>query len=248
AVAGPARAALPAEWAVPVYVVCGLALAALWRPVHAGRIPEAVRGGFGLAGGVVAGLGVLWALPPVLAGLLGPADRSAGLWSGTHAAPVPADYPATAALVLLLGAVAAAAAGGPWGRWGAVVLGWSLLMALPVALELPYAAGIAVRLVATAAALGLAVRPGGPAHDRPEPAPGPAPVPERPEGAWGASWTAVTAAPVAPGALLAWTGSAAGTASAVSALLLALDVRAATFGVLGVLLALFTAVAVLGGG
>ncbi|MGW3394766.1 SCO7613 C-terminal domain-containing membrane protein [Streptomyces hydrogenans] len=251
AVAGPARAALPAEWAVPVYVVCGLALAALWRPVRAGWIPEAVRGGFGLAGGVVAGLGVLWALPPVLAGLLGPADRSAGLWSGTHAAPVLADYPATAALVLLLGAVAAVTAGGPWGRWGAVVLGWSLLMALPVALELPYAAGIAVRLVATAAALGLAVRPGGPAHDRPEPAPGPAPVPERPEGAWGASWTAVTAGPVvpvAPGALLAWTGSAAGTASAVSALLLALDVRAATFGVLGVLLALFTAVAVLGGG
>ncbi|GHJ95817.1 hypothetical protein SNE510_53360 [Streptomyces sp. NE5-10] len=251
AVAGPARAALPTEWAVPVYVVCGLALAALWRPVRARWIPEAVRGGFGLAGGVVTGLGVLWALPPVLAGLLGPADRSAGLWSGTHAAPVLADWPATAAPVLLLGAVAAATAGGPWGRWGAVVLGWSLLMALPVALELPYAAGIAVRLVATAAALGFAVRPGGPAHDRPEPAPGPVQAPERPEGAWGASWTAVTAAPVvpvAPGALLAWTGLAAGTASAVSALLLALDVRAATFGVLGVLLALFTAVAVLGGG
>ncbi|MFB7345425.1 SCO7613 C-terminal domain-containing membrane protein [Streptomyces hydrogenans] len=249
AVAGPVRAALPPEWAVPVYVVCGLALAALWRPVRAGWIPEAVRGGFGLAGGVVAALGVLWALPPVLVGLLGPADRSAGLWSGSHAAPVLADYPATAALVLLLGAVAAATAGGPWGRWGAVALGWSLLMALPVALELPYAAGIAVRLVATAAALGLAARPGGPAHERPEPARGPAPA--RPEGAWGASWTPVTAGPVvpvAPGALLAWTGLAAGTASAVSALLLALDVRAATFGVLGVLLALFTAVAVLGGG
>ncbi|MFF9501676.1 SCO7613 C-terminal domain-containing membrane protein [Streptomyces sp. NPDC014656] len=251
AVAGPPRAALASEWAVPVYVVCGLALAALWRPVRAGWIPEAVRGGFGLAGGAVAALGVLWALPPVLAGLLGPAARSGGIWSGSHAAQPLADWPATAVLVLLLGAVAAATAGGPWGRWGSVALGWSLLMALPVVLELPYAAGIAVRLVATAGALGLAVRPGGPAHDRPGRAPEPAPAPERPEGAWGASWTAMTAAPVvpvAPGALLAWTGLAAGTASAVSALLLALDVRAATFGVLGVLLALFTAAAVLGGG
>ncbi|MFD4377533.1 SCO7613 C-terminal domain-containing membrane protein [Streptomyces sp. NPDC058486] len=249
AAGGPARAALPVEWAVPVYVVCCLALAALWRPVRAAWIPEAVRAGFGPAGGGVAALGVLWALPPVLGGLLGPADRSAGVWSGAHAAPVLAGYPATAALVLLLGAGAAATAGRLWGRWGAVALGWALLMALPVVLELSYAAGLAVRLVATGAGLALAVWPGAPARGLPEPAPR-AEGPERaPEGVWGAAWAVgAPVAPVAPGALFSRTGLVAGLASAVSALLLALDVRAATFVVLGVLLGLFVAAAVLGAG
>ncbi|MDX2293462.1 MULTISPECIES: SCO7613 C-terminal domain-containing membrane protein [Streptomyces] len=245
AVGGLARSALPSDGAVPVYVAGGLALAALWRPVRAAWIPEAVRAGFGLAGGGVAALGVVWALPPVLGGLLGPADRSAGVWSGAHAEPVPVGYPATAALVLLLAAGGAAATGRLWGRWGAVVLGWALLTALPVVLELPYAAGLAVRLVAAGGALALAVRPGALTRGLPEPAP----APERPAGAWGAAWTTGSqAAPVAPGALLAWTGLAAGTASAVSALLLALDTRAATFVALGVLFGLFAAAAALGAG
>ncbi|WP_282693600.1 hypothetical protein [Streptomyces sp. CC208A] len=213
AVGGPLRAALPPEWAVPVYVVCGLALAALWRPVRAGWVPEGVRVGFGLAGGGVAALGVLWALPPVAVGLLGPADRRAGVWSGAHAEPVLGGYPATAVLVLLLAAAAAATVGGVWGRWGAVALGWALLMALPVSLGLSYGAGLAVRLVATAAALAVAVRPGSVAR-------GP----------------------------FSWTGPAAGLAAAGSAVLLGLDVRGATFVVLGVLLGLFTAAAVLGAG
>ncbi|MFE5794129.1 SCO7613 C-terminal domain-containing membrane protein [Streptomyces sp. NPDC056503] len=245
AAAGPVRAALPAEWAVPAYVVCGLALASLWRPVRAARIPAEVRVGFGLAGGGVAALGVVWALPPVPAGLLGPADRSAGVWSGAHAELVLADYPATALLVLLLGAGAAAALRGPWGRWGAVVLGWAVLTALPVALELSYAAGLAVRLMVTGAALGLAVRPGVLARGLPEPGP----APERPEGGRGASWTAgAPAVPVAADVLLSRTGLVAGLASAGSALLLALDVRAATFVVLGVLLGLFVAAALSGAG
>ncbi|MFH9739491.1 SCO7613 C-terminal domain-containing membrane protein [Streptomyces roseolus] len=257
AVAGPARAALPAAWAVPVYVVCGLAVASLWRPVRAARIPAEVRAGFGLAGGGVAALGLVWALPPVLGGLLGPAVRGAGVWSGTHAAPVPADHPATALLVLLLGAGAAAAVRGAWGRWGAVLLGWAALTALPVVLELSYGAGIAVRLVTVGAALALAVRPGALTRGLPEPAPAPErpEPPARPEGGWGASWTAGTAgtagatgAPVAAGTLLSLTGLVAGLASAGSVLLLALDVRAATFVVLGVLLGLFAAAAVLGAG
>ncbi|GHG20596.1 SCO7613 C-terminal domain-containing membrane protein [Streptomyces filamentosus] len=250
AVAGPARAALPGEWAVPVYTVCGLALAALWRPVRAAWIPAPVRAGLGLAGGSVAALGVLWALPPVLGGLLGPADRSTGVWSGAHAAPPLGGYPATAALVLLLGAVAAGATGRPWGRWGALVLGWAFLMALPVVLELSYAAGLAVRLVAAAGALAVAVRSGAPARGLPESAPeAPAEVPARPEGAWGASWTAgVAAAPPAPGVLTAWTGFAAGAAAAASAALLALDARGATFAVSGVSFGLFAAAAVLGAG
>ncbi|MER6479040.1 SCO7613 C-terminal domain-containing membrane protein [Streptomyces filamentosus] len=246
AVAGPARAALPGEWAVPVYTVCGLALAALWRPVRAAWIPAPVRAGLGLAGGSVAALGVLWALPPVLGGLLGPADRSTGVWSGAHAAPPLGGYPATAALVLLLGAVAAGATGRPWGRWGALVLGWAFLMALPVVLELSYAAGLAVRLVAAAGALAVAVRSGAPARGLPESAPE---APARPEGAWGASWTAgVAAAPPAPGGLTAWTGFAAGAAAAASAALLALDARGATFAVSGVSFGLFAAAAVLGAG
>ncbi|MFE6226085.1 SCO7613 C-terminal domain-containing membrane protein [Streptomyces sp. NPDC057854] len=242
AAGGPVRAALPVDWTVPVYVVCGLALAALWRPVAAVRVPEPVRAGFGLAGGGVAALGVVWALPPVLGGLLGPADRSAGIWSGAHPEPVPAGYPATAALVLLLGAGAAAATGRLWGRWGAVVLGWALLTALPVLGDLPYAAGLAVRLVAVAGALALAVRPGAPARGLPEPVA--VPVPEPPAGVWGAG----PAAPVVPRVLFAWTGLAAGAASAASAVLSALDARAATFGVLGALLGLFAAAAVLGAG
>ncbi|MFH8256733.1 SCO7613 C-terminal domain-containing membrane protein [Streptomyces roseolus] len=254
AVAGPVRAALPAAWAVPVYVVCGLAVASLWRPVRAARIPAEVRAGFGLAGGGVAALGLVWALPPVLGGLLGPAVRGAGVWSGTHAAPVPADHPATALLVLLLGAGAAAAVRGAWGRWGAVLLGWAALTALPVVLELSYGAGIAVRLVAVGAALALAVRPGALTRGLPEPAPAPErpEPPARPEGGWGASWTAgtpgATEAPVAAGTLLSLTGLVAALASAGSVLLLALDVRAATFVVLGVLLGLFAAAAVLGAG
>ncbi|MFI8366873.1 SCO7613 C-terminal domain-containing membrane protein [Streptomyces sp. NPDC085466] len=247
AAGGPLRAALPVEWAVPAYVVCGLAVAALWRLLPAVRVPAGVRAGFGLAGGGVAALGVVWALPPVPAGLLGPADRSAGVWSGAHAEPLLAGYPATAALVLLLGAVGAAASGRLWGRWGGVVLGWALLMALPVVLELSYAAGLAVRLVATAAALALAVRPGASARGLAGPARSARAAAERPAGAWGASWTAgAAAAPVEPGALFGLTGLAAGTASAGSALLLSLDVRAATFAVLGVLLGLFVAAAVLG--
>ncbi|MGW6537653.1 SCO7613 C-terminal domain-containing membrane protein [Streptomyces sp. NPDC055011] len=249
AVGGPLRAALPAEWAVPVYVVCGGAVTALWRPFPGARIPDGVRAGFGFAGGGVVALGVVWALPPVLGGLLGPADRSAGVWSGAHAEPLLGGYPATAVVVLLLGALVAGASGRLWGRWGGVVLGWALLMALPVVLELSYAAGLAVRLVATGAALALAVRPGLPARGLPERTAEPTPAPGRPAGVWGASWPAgAVAAPVEPGALFAWTGLVAGAASAGSALLLALDVRAATFATLGVLLGLCLAAAVLGAG
>ncbi|GHA80246.1 SCO7613 C-terminal domain-containing membrane protein [Streptomyces termitum] len=249
AVGGPLRAALPAAWAVPVYVVCGLALASLWRPVRVARVPGPVRAGFGVAGGGVAALGVAWALPPVLGGLLGPADRGAGIWSGVHAEPVPGGFPATAVLVLLLAAGASAVAGRPWGRWGAVALGWAALMALPVCLGLPYAAGLAVRLVAVAAGLAVAVRPGLPLRGLPEPGPA---VRERAEaaGPWGASWTVPRrpSAPVDARVLVGWTGYGAGLAAAASAVLSALDARGATFGVLGVLLGLFAAAAVAGSG
>ncbi|MFF7182475.1 SCO7613 C-terminal domain-containing membrane protein [Streptomyces sp. NPDC008121] len=77
---------------------------------------------------------------------------------------------------------------------------------------------------------------------------GPAPA-WGPWGSWG-SGAAVAAvrAPLPPGEVLGWSGLACGLASAAGALAAGLDTRGATFGVLGALLALFTAVAFLGAG
>ncbi|MCZ0979004.1 hypothetical protein O1L60_06855 [Streptomyces diastatochromogenes] len=75
------------------------------RRAAAARDPARARG----RGCRVAALGVVWALPPVMAGLLGPVARTTGVWSGEHTAPALASYPATAVLVLAA-AVAALAA------------------------------------------------------------------------------------------------------------------------------------------
>ncbi|MFE0649859.1 SCO7613 C-terminal domain-containing membrane protein [Streptomyces sp. NPDC059534] len=175
AVGGLLRAALPADWTVPGYVLCGLALAALLlgRPSGADtgadasggerpagrRLPRGVRPGLAGAGAGVVGLGALWALPPVAAGLLGPVARTTDVWSGEHAERALTSYPATAALVLLAATAALTAVPRLWARCGALALAWALLTALPVSLELPYAATLALQLLTTAAALWLAVRP-----------------------------------------------------------------------------------------
>ncbi|MFF5789653.1 SCO7613 C-terminal domain-containing membrane protein [Streptomyces sp. NPDC012693] len=286
AAGGLLRTAVPADWSVPGYVLCALALASLWRTgtvpatgtgaagtdaagagtvgvgsagdgaASAGggfRLPRGVRIGLAAAGAGVAALGVVWALPPVVAGLLGPMARTTAVWSGEHTGRVLTSYPATAALVLAVAVAAFAAVPRLWGRCGALALAWALLTALPVSLDLPYAVTLALQLVTSAAALWIAVRPG--PLTRGLRAPG-APEPERePEASAGAAtpWTSWaprrtgTGTPaVEPAAVLGWCAYAGGLASAVSALALALDVRGATFTALGVVLVLLTGVAALG--
>ncbi|MET9727235.1 SCO7613 C-terminal domain-containing membrane protein [Streptomyces zaomyceticus] len=185
AVGGLLRAVVPADWAVPGYVLCGLAAASVWwlragtagttsastpeagtRPggstadTSGARLPAGVRLGLACAGAATAALGVVWALPPVAAGLLGPLARTTEVWSGEHAEHATAWYPGTAALVLAVTAAALASLPRLWARCGALALVWALLTALPVSLGLPFAATLALQLLTSAAALCIAVRPG----------------------------------------------------------------------------------------
>ncbi|MER8043935.1 hypothetical protein [Streptomyces sp. NPDC094032] len=226
---GLLRAALPEVWTVPGYALCGVVLAAVaLRALTRGTaLPEAgaIRRGLACAGGGVLALALSWALPSVAAGLLGPLARTTAPWSGEHAEPLLGSYPATAPLVLLLAAAALATVPRLWARCAALALAWALLTALPVSLGLPYAATLALQLLTAVAALGVAVRPALLTRGLPEPGP-----------------------LAAPAEAVAWLGYAGGLASAVGAVALGLDVRAATFAVLGVVLALLTGVAVLATG
>ncbi|MEU7024718.1 hypothetical protein ABZ990_29340 [Streptomyces sp. NPDC046203] len=207
---GLLRQAVPADWAAPGYALCAVLLAAV--ALRAGiRAGQAIRHGLAAAGAGVLALTALWALPPVAAGLLGPLARTGAVWSGTHATPVLTGFPATAPVVPLLAAGALAFVPRLWARCAALGCGWALLTALPVSLELPYAASVTLRLVTAAAGLAL-----------------------------GAG--VVRAARRSPAA--GWLAYGCGLASAVGAVALALDVRGATFAVLGVLAVLFGGVAV----
>ncbi|MEU7074113.1 hypothetical protein AB0B30_28560 [Streptomyces narbonensis] len=271
ALGGLLRSALPSDWTVPGYVLCGLALAWLWRadgtrdasgPAVAATgtawLPRGVRQGLAASGAGVVALGGLWALPPAAVGLLGPMARTTDVWSGEHAERVLTSYPATAALVLLVAAAALAAVPRLWARCGALAAVWALLTALPVSLGLPYAATLALQLLTTAATLWLAVRPGplarglkqgGAAAGRPAgPVLPPLDGPGTPWAGWAPLRPPTRATVLEPGTALGWCAFAGGLASAVSAVALALDVRGATFVSLGVLLGLFTGVAVLGEG
>ncbi|MFI6422303.1 SCO7613 C-terminal domain-containing membrane protein [Streptomyces sp. NPDC050842] len=288
ALGGLLRAALPADWTVPGYALCGLALASLWRAggprlgadsvaapaADAGAtgagattgadaavradtpawLPRGVRLGLAGAGAGVMALGALWALPPAAVGLLGPVARTTEVWSGEHAERALTSYPATAVLVLLVAAAALAAVPRLWARCGVLAVVWALLTALPVALNLPYAATLALQLLTTAATLGIAVRPGpllrglrraeAPVTTALPPLPGPG----APWGTWAPLRPQARATVLEPRTALGWCAYAGGLASAVSAGALALDVREATFAALGVLLGLFAGVAVLGEG
>ncbi|MFE7550490.1 SCO7613 C-terminal domain-containing membrane protein [Streptomyces gardneri] len=271
ALGGLLRAALPSDWTVPGYVLCGLALAWLWRAdgtrnapgttAEAAWLPRGVRQGLAAAGTGVVALGSLWALPPAAVGLLGPVARTTDVWSGEHAEPHLTSYPATAALVLLVSAAALAAVPRLWARCGALAAVWALLTALPVSLDLPYATTLVLQLLTTAAALRLAVRPGpltrglrqraatdAAAGQPAGPVAAPIPGPGTPWAGWAPLRPPTRATAVEPGTALGWCAYAGGLASAVSAVALALDVRGATFASLGLLLGLFTAVAVLGEG
>ncbi|MEU0234677.1 MULTISPECIES: hypothetical protein [unclassified Streptomyces] len=209
AVGGPSRSVLPVDWAVPGYVLCGLLLASVWRVGAGARLPRGIRAGLAGAGASVAALGLLWALPPVAAGALGPLTRTTEVWSGEHAGPVLAAYPATALLVLAATAAALASVPRLWARCGTLVLAWALLTALPLSLRLPYAATLALQLLTTTTALWTAVRPGPLTYGLPRPEasgataePGPATPPGT--AAKTAQGTKTTAAPTgrsAPGSV-----------------------------------------------
>ncbi|WP_093801823.1 SCO7613 C-terminal domain-containing membrane protein [Streptomyces sp. Wb2n-11] len=237
AVGGVARPAAGDAWAVPVYVLCAVVLAAVVRA----SLPRPVAAGLAGASGAVLAAGVLWALPPVAAGLLGPAAQTERVWSGAPAGVREAlfsglSWPWTAAAPLVLltvAAVSAAAAAAarrpasPGHTWrapaacAALVLVWAATHAIPAALGFGYPAAVTLHLFLTAASLVLAVRPG-------------------PAG--------TATAPRVPHAPLASTALACALASALSVSLLSLAAQAATLTVLGVLTALFGAAAVFAGG
>ncbi|MFJ2559999.1 MULTISPECIES: SCO7613 C-terminal domain-containing membrane protein [unclassified Streptomyces] len=184
AVGGPLRTVVPAGWAVLGYLLCAVGLLALVRT----RLPRRVRQGLGAAGGAVTAVSLPWALPSVVATLLGGATRVTEIWSGvpdgTRAAlgvRLASSWQLTAPLVL------ATAAGTLFFAYrllprlapdivpvtdvrrsrtaalcGAGVLGWATVLVVPIVWDLPYAVALVVPLVLTAVALALAVRPRGP--------------------------------------------------------------------------------------
>jgi hypothetical protein len=163
ALGGVARSGLPAQWAVPAHLVVGIALLAA---VRVGRLPDAVRQGLAWASGAVQALAVLWTLPVVAVVLLGPAGWLGRVWSGAPsdaraAVVVDAPWPSHAAvapvvLVAVVAVLALAVRAGVWrsrARPGALGLLWATALILPAVLEVPYAVGMLILGVLTAAAL-----------------------------------------------------------------------------------------------
>ncbi|MFF8658578.1 SCO7613 C-terminal domain-containing membrane protein [Streptomyces huasconensis] len=223
---GVLRSALPPEWTVPGYLVCGVALAAAVRTA----LPRPVRLGAAGASTVVQGLAVLWALPVTAVALLGPLGWATRSWTGAPSdaraallVELPLSHPLLAPLVLatsaafLLVVSGALGRGSAWlgplpgnsaavrsgARLGALTLAWAAAVALPPALRLPYAAGPVAQLAVTAVLLAVAAR--------------------------------------ATSTFSALTASALALVSSVSVAFLALSTEAATLGTLGALTALYLA-------
>ncbi|MGW0562360.1 SCO7613 C-terminal domain-containing membrane protein [Streptomyces sp. NPDC003016] len=233
AVGGVARPAVPDAWAVPVYVLCAVALLAVVRV----SLPRPVTAGLAGASGAVLAAGALWALPPVAIGLLGPAAQAERVWSGAPAGVREALFPGlsrpwTAAVPLVLLTVAAvsvaaaavarrrAASGRTWhapAACAALVLAWAAAHTVPAVLDFGYPAAVTLHLFLTAASLAPAVRP---------------------------ALAGTATAPPAPRTPLALTALACALASALSVSLLSLAAQTATLTVLGVLTALFGTAAV----
>lgn len=218
ATGGVLRTALPAEWTVPSHLLCGIALTAVVRT----PLPLAVRRGLAGAGGLTAGVALLWTLPTVIASVVGLAHRVDVPWTGTPVAyedmARTADGLAVPVTLLALAATGWAASRSATvpAAWrtaaacAAPALLWAALSTLPLTLELPYTAALlthtalAVASLAAATALARAARP-----------------------------------------YPATTVLVCGLTSAAGAALLSLATRPATFTVLSVLLIVCAAVAVL---
>ncbi|MBT2399132.1 SCO7613 C-terminal domain-containing membrane protein [Streptomyces sp. ISL-100] len=224
AVGGVLRPGVPDAWAVPVYVLCAVALLAVVRA----NLPRPMVLGLAGSSGAVLAAGAVWALPLVAVTLLGPGEWAQRAWSGAPAgvrealsSELPWSRTSTAPLVLLTVAAVAAATrrlSAPDSTRRApaacvaLALAWAAAYATPAALDLGYPAAVTLYVLLAAAPLALAVRA------------------------------------TAPGSPLALTALACAVASALSVSLLALAAQAATFAVLGVMLALFGAAAVLAKG
>lgn len=167
ALGGMLRTSLAADWTVPGYLACGVALLALVQ----GRLPEPVRHGLGWASGAVQASAVLWTLPVVGVTLLGPAAWLSHAWSGVpgdarDAAAMGAFWPAHATTTpLVLAAVAAVLARTvrnaewqPQARIAALTLTWATAITVPTALQLPYSVSLLTQGLAIIALLVLAHR------------------------------------------------------------------------------------------
>lgn len=244
-VGGVLRAALPGEWAVPAYLLCAIVLLAAVRT----GAPHGVRTGLAYASGAVHAASAIWAAPVVILTLLRPAAVLEDVWSGvpaqdaalwgTVAAPVVA---ATVAVVLraaprLLPALALPRT---TADCAALALAWSAAVAVPTALSLSYAPTLVLQLLTATAALALAVRP--PRSTESTGTAGTAEAAATPRAAEDAG-----AAGTPPGAF-AGIALACGLASGTSAAVLGLATRPATFAVLGMLVAVNVAAALLGRG
>ena len=167
AVGGMLRATLPADWTVPGYLACGIALLALVR----GRLPEPVRHGLGWASAAVQASAVLWALPVTTVTLFGPVTWVTRVWSGTpadarDAVTTDAFWPAhTATTPLVLAAVAAVLISTlrttewrPRTLTAALTLAWATALTIPTTLQLPYSIGLLIQGLTIIALLALTHR------------------------------------------------------------------------------------------
>ncbi|WP_406448382.1 hypothetical protein OG782_06170 [Streptomyces sp. NBC_00876] len=182
AVGGVLGAGLSGGWDVVGYLLCGVAL----LPGVRAPLARPARQGLVWASGLVTAGSVLFSVTPVAVVLVGPVTQLGRMWAGTPrggareavgATGLPWSQMAAAPVVLLLVAAAlgavyrswegvvrwAGSAIGPGPTWrgsagaGAVVLGWAGLTVLPAALDLSYAAAVAVQLTLVAAVFALSV-------------------------------------------------------------------------------------------
>ncbi|MFI2434215.1 SCO7613 C-terminal domain-containing membrane protein [Streptomyces sp. NPDC018693] len=164
ALGGMLRVSLPDGWAVPAHLLCAVVLLAAVRV----RLPEAVRQGLVWASGAVQAGALLWALPLVAVVGTGPVGWVERPWSGGPAdareavtvhTPWLAYAPqALVVLVVVAGVLALLvrqAGRRPRALTGAAALAWAAALTAPAVLELPYAVGLLVLGLVTAAALAV---------------------------------------------------------------------------------------------
>jgi hypothetical protein len=169
AVGGVVRPALSLAWTVPLCLGCALALLAL--SVRAPHLPRPVRHGLARSSAAVGAGAVLTTLPVLMLTLTsGPLSRLVTPWRGLPPTfretvtdggnwQLPWQAMSTAPLVLLVAAAALALfhrrRPHPASAVGTVLLTASAFLAVPVCLNLPYVAGLALYVVVAAASLAL---------------------------------------------------------------------------------------------